>query len=266
MSGLSVLTLARNRTPHLLNLLNGLGRSERRPGELIVVDMNAAPLVLPAAPFPVRVVRLAGDRLPLAEARNRAAESAAGDRLLFLDADCIPSARVVGAIERALDEADGLICPEALYLGPDDARGAWTEADLRAAGRPHPARPFPETGLRPESNPGLFWSLAFGVRRATFQALGGFDETFSGYGGEDTDLGFSARRAGVPLLFLGGAPVFHQHHPVSDPPVEHLADIVRNARVFHAKWGFWPMEGWLAAFAAAGAIRMDAASIEITPS
>ncbi|GLK54577.1 GT2 family glycosyltransferase [Methylopila capsulata] len=266
MSDLSVLTLARNRTPHLLNLLEGLRRSDRRPHELVVVDMNDSALALPPAPFPVRVARLPDRTLPLAGARNRAARLATGCRLLFLDADCIPSAGLVDAIETALDETDALICPEALYLGPDDARGPWTEGALRAAGRAHPVRPFPAEGLRPELNPGLFWSLAFGVRRATFEALGGFDETFVGYGGEDTDFGLTAQAAGTPLLFLGGAPAFHQHHPVSDPPIEHLADIVRNAELFHAKWRRWPMEGWLAAFEAMGLVARQGDRIVARPS
>lgn len=56
---------------------------------------------------------------------------------------------------------------------------------------PHPARPHP--------------------------ALGGFRESYRGYGGEDT---------------------FHPYHRVSDPPVEHLDDILRNAEVFHETWGW----------------------------
>jgi hypothetical protein len=39
---------------------------------------------------------------------------------------------------------------------------------------------------------------------------------------------------------------------VSDPPVEHLADIVRNANRFRERWGWFPMRGWLDAFAARG--------------
>ncbi|GLK80033.1 glycosyltransferase family 2 protein [Methylopila turkensis] len=263
MTGVSVLTLARGRTEHLRNLVEGLGRSERAPDELVVVDMNDEPLVLEAPNFPLRLVRLPGERLPLAAARNLAARLSTGARLLFLDADCIPSRALLGAVDQVLRERDGVVCPEVLYLGPDDARGDWTERDLVAAGRPHEARRFPESGLRIVSNPGLFWSLAFGVRRETFEALGGFDETFVGYGGEDTDFGFRAETKRVPLLFMGEARAFHQHHPVSDPPFEHLADIVRNAEVFRRKWGRWPMEGWLAAFERAGAIRLGDGTIEI---
>jgi GT2 family glycosyltransferase len=105
-----------------------------------------------------------------------------------------------------------------------------------------------------EENAGLFWSLVFAIRSARFSALGGFDEAFTGYGAEDTDFGFRAKQAGLPLLFMGGAGAFHQHHDIFDPPVQHLADIVRNARLFYQRWKVWPMEGWLAAFKEMGLI------------
>ncbi|MET0931866.1 MAG: hypothetical protein ABWX74_20295, partial [Aeromicrobium sp.] len=47
----------------------------------------------------------------------------------------------------------------------------------------------------------------------------------------------------------------HQHHPVSSPPLEHVEDIVRNATVFHDRWGAWPMGGWLDAFEERGLVR-----------
>jgi hypothetical protein len=39
--------------------------------------------------------------------------------------------------------------------------------------------------------------------------------------------------------------------------VEHLHDIVANATIFHRRWGWWPMPGWLDAFAALGLIHWD---------
>jgi GT2 family glycosyltransferase len=112
--------------------------------------------------------------------------------------------------------------------------------------------------VRQEPNAGLFWSLAFGIRRDRFEALGGFDEEFTGYGAEDTDFGFRAREAGTESLFMGGPGAFHQYHGVVDPPLHHFHDILRNAERFHKKWGRWPMEGWLKAFEALGLIVFTA--------
>jgi hypothetical protein len=59
------------------------------------------------------------------------------------------------------------------------------------------------------------------------------------------------------MRWVGGAHAFHQFHPVSDPPVEHVHDIVRNAKVFHQRWGWWPMSNWLNAFEQRGLITRD---------
>ena len=42
---------------------------------------------------------------------------------------------------------------------------------------------------------------------------------------------------------------------MSVPPVEHVADIVRNARLFHDVWGTWPMQGWLDEFERRGLVH-----------
>jgi hypothetical protein len=39
--------------------------------------------------------------------------------------------------------------------------------------------------------------------------------------------------------------------------VQHLTSILRNARIFHQRWGTWPMEGWLSAFEELGLIKRD---------
>lgn len=253
---MSVLTIVRNRTGHLAKLIEGLERSTRLPAELIVVDMGSTPPVaMPETVFPVEIHRLAAERLPLAASRNLAARHAVSERLLFLDVDCIPMAGLIEEMSDALTEHAALICAEVLYLGPEDARGSWDEAELKLGARPHPVRPFPASGVRRENNAGLFWSLAFGIEKSRFSALGGFDEAFDGYGAEDTDFGFRVQAAGIPLLFKGGAGAFHQHHASEDPPFGHFDDIVRNAQLFRDRWNFWPMEGWLRAFADRGLIE-----------
>ena len=105
---------------------------------------------------------------------------------------------------------------------------------------------------------GLFWSLSFAVHADTWHRIGGFCELYRGYGGEDTDFAQCAAALGVPMCWVGGAHAFHQYHPVADPPVEYLGDIVRHCEIFHRRWGWWPMEGWLASFEADGLVHRDA--------
>ena len=77
MTGLSVLTLVKNRARHLDRLIEGLDRSACRPLELIIVDMSDEPVDPgPRGGFPTMIVPLATEGLPLAAARNLAAERA----------------------------------------------------------------------------------------------------------------------------------------------------------------------------------------------
>ena len=158
--------------------------------------------------------------------RNAAAAAAIADGaelLVFLDVDCLP--------------------------GPD------LFARYADAARMHPAALLagPVTYLASVQRPAVA-DLPF-VKR-----LGGFHDGYEGYGAEDTDLAWTARTAGVPLVWTGGADAYHQWHPVSSPPWQHLDDILRNGAEFHRRWGVWPMGGWLDAFAAAGAIERRGAA------
>jgi GT2 family glycosyltransferase len=196
------------------------------------------------------------------EGRNAAASAAieaGADLLVFLDADCLAGARLLDRYEAAAAAA-----PEALLGGPVTylPRGAAPEdvRELEALTRPHPARPIPDDGEVQRADAAaydLFWSLSFAVTASTWTSIGGFSDAFQGYGAEDTDFAWRARAQGVPLLWVGGAHAYHQWHPTSDPPWQHLDDILRNGATFARRWGRWPMGGWLEKFEAAGAIERD---------
>lgn len=202
----------------------------------------------------------------LARARNRGAAEAiarGNDVIVFLDADCVAGGDLVPLYMKALAEH-----PDPVVAGPVTYM---KEGELRTVRPdPHPARPNPPAGeVQRAEDYNLFWSLSFACTAQTWERIvesfGGFDEAYSGYGGEDTDFAWNLREHGIDLLWVGGAHAFHQWHPVSSPPWEHLDDILRNAAVFHSKWGTWPMEGWLRAFEEAGAIALIDGSWQRTP-
>ena len=256
---LSLITLNQGRDDHLARSLHGAARGRRVPDQTIVVAMGGGAPVVPPG---VTVVPLPGAGLALARARNVGRRQAGGDTLVFLDVDCIPSHDLIGALEAAVGTHDALVCGEVLYL-TSTVEDGWTDRSLRAQGTRHPARIFPLGGVSVAPDPGLFWSLAFAVRAETFDRLGGFDEGFTGYGGEDTDLAFRAVAAGVPILLQGDGCAFHQRHAACDPPLAHCADIVRNANRFHDRHGVWPMRGWLEAFAAIGVVAFDGTKLSL---
>lgn len=201
-----------------------------------------------------------GAPLPLAAARN-AAIAALGDvdLAILLDVDCVPAPGLVAAYVAAAAVApDALLAGPVGHLPPGRPAGCLLTDDDRDAAEVRGGRPVPEPGMvLPEPRVERFWSLSFAVRPAVHERIGGFDEGYVGYGGEDTDYAFRAREAGVGLAWAGGAWAYHQHHPVSSPPREHLDAIVVNARRFRGRWGRWPMEGWLRAFADEGLVDWD---------
>jgi hypothetical protein len=265
----AVITIVRGRHEHLYAQQRGLALGRRRPDLYVVVGMGdpvatgntgTGPLAGSGCRLLLHDLPVDGP-LPLSAARNAGADAAmaaGADVLVFLDVDCVPSPALVQTYTTAVlaEPRPALHCGVVHYLaeGVDAARidpGA-----LR--GRPHAARPQPAPGRSIRSSDWhLFWSLSFAVAAPTWQLLGGFCEQYSGYGGEDTDLGHHAFRSGVDLRWLGDADAFHQYHESPTPPTQHLVDIVRNARIFHRRWGFWPMEGWLSAFADLGLARYD---------
>jgi len=255
MDTASVVTLAGGRPDHLRNLVLGLGRQTRPPAELIVAVMQDTPYDLPEAPFPVRQMSVEGGALPLAAARNAAARAATGEALVFLDMDCIPAPALVADYARALSELDGLLMGEVLYLPAGAAAEGWRhEAFAPVAVRHSDRRGPPPEGIERCGDYRCFWSLNFAMRRATFLATGGFDERYTGYGGEDTDFGKGLEERGTPIAWMKGALAFHQYHPHHMPPVHHLDSVVRNAQLFEAKWGYRTMGHWLHAFRLMGLI------------
>lgn len=260
----AVITLTRNRTPHLVNLMHGLVRGHDHPDELVVAVMGGddPQELVPRTPFRTEWVHLdvgEDEPLPLAEARNRAVARTDADELVFLDVDCIPGPQLVSGYQEGTRQLDGLIMGGVRYLPPGRPRGTeWDWDQLVAASQQHPSRPEPpDDGLRTGDDHELFWSLTFAVRHRTFDALGGFDDSFRGYGGEDTDLAFTARRHGVPVAWAAGAWCLHQHHATYDPPLDHATEIVVNACRFREKWRTWPMEGWLERFQKLGLVSWD---------
>lgn len=262
MTRTAVITIAHGRHGHWRQQEAGLARSPVRPDVRIVVAMDDPALEGLAARVGAVTVPVAATDvgLPLAHARNAGAEEAlrrGADVLVFLDVDCVPAPRLVDAYTRAAvapRTAGGILCGPVTYLPPPPAAG-YHVTDLPRLDAPHPARPAPRPGdVLVGGAHDLFWSLSFAVAADVWGRIGGFHEGYVGYGAEDTDFGRLARDRGIDLAWIGDARAYHQWHPTQDPPVQHLADILRNGRLFRDRWGEWPMRGWLDGFLRQGLI------------
>lgn len=263
----AVITAVQGRTAHLRNQMTGLSRSTVQVDRhvLVAVDDDEVATAVPPGDRRTDVIpfRSATPRLPVAAARNLGAQNAidgGADLLIFLDVDCIPTPDMMTAYRYAAEHPDhraALLCGPVTYLPPPPLDG-YDLAQLGTMIDPHPARPAPARGeITASTDYELFWSLSFALLASTWQRIGGFCTDYTGYGGEDTDFAQKAATHDVSMRWVGGAHALHQYHPVSNPPVEHLRDIVTNAALFHQRWGWWPMTGWLDAFEAQGLIVRD---------
>ena len=244
----AAVTIAHGRHDHLTRQAASL-RAGTREVDHVVVAMGDPDLHLDSA----HVVAMEADpaALPLAAARNlgaRVALDRGAETLVFLDVDCLAGPDLVAAYDEVVSaQQDHVWSGPVTYLPPDlnvdQLSRPWELDD------PHPARPAPAPGeVVLDADPDLFWSLSFALHRDAWGRVGGFCEDYVGYGGEDTDFAHQVAASGIGLAWVGGARAYHQHHPTSVPPVQHLDDILRNGRIFNQRWGWWPMRGWLEAF------------------
>ena len=255
-AGTAVVTVVHGRGGHLARQRASLTASTV-PYEHVVVAVEDASIERPSATLPSTALGL-----PVAAARNlgaRVALERGARTVVFLDVDCLAHPRLVEAYAEVVADAPDVVWSGPVtYLDPPPAAG-YDLTGLEALDAPHPARPAPAPGERlTGADPDLFWSLSFALSAEAWRRTGGFCEDYVGYGGEDTDFARVVLGAGLDLGWVGAARAFHQWHPVSRPPVEHVDDIVRNVEVYRRRWGTTPMLGWLEAFEERGLVRREA--------
>lgn len=247
----SVLIIVKNRHEHLLRVLEGISQSLLQPSEVIIMHMNEATSAIDS-PLPIKQFRLDSPHpLPLAAARNAAAQKATTEHLIFLDVDCIPAPDCFGQLLQGLQSSELTMADPRYLVNPVQ------ELDnvvLESHGLPSPARA--NLALGASETYEMFWSLGFAISKQNFLKIGCFDEQYVGYGGEDTDFAFRARRSGLRLCY-SAARIYHQNHPSYDPPLNWLEDIVTNSERFKEVWGVWPMQGWLNKFSDLGYITQS---------
>ena len=189
---LTVVTLVKDRNEMLTTFLRGFASQTDRRFEIVVVDAGGGQdpedIIRRFPQLRVITHRLSGggrdlstDSIPYSAARNAGAAARVGEHVVFCDADTIVSACFVAEVHRALDVRAAPRTVEVMYL-------------------PHPARERPpRTGVRFGARHELVWGLSMAMRRETFDRSGGFDTSYDGYAGEDTDLARTLATMGIPV-------------------------------------------------------------------
>lgn len=206
MLKISVIIPAYNASRTIGSCVDAVLRQEA-PGvdiEVIVVDDGSTDTTAQIVGTFERVQCLCQANAGPASARNHGAGHASGDILVFTDADCVPRPDWIRQLT-AVFETDGVDAAAGSYgiSNPGSLLARCVHREIRYR---HVHRMGEWTDV--------FGSYNAAVRREVFEKISGFDESYRFPSGEDNDLSYRLRRAGVRIRFVKDARVDHVH-PVS---------------------------------------------------
>jgi glycosyltransferase involved in cell wall biosynthesis len=245
-------------------VLRALSEQQDPAFEVIVADDGSGP---GSASVAHRWQETLGDRLRYVwqpdegwrQARNRnlGALSARGDYLVFLDGDCLVRRGFVEAVRRAALPG-WFLASKRLHLSQrlskrvlQEQLPVWNWSTLRwlvhtpfelftshrEAGSPGVLLPLRDRrrpwrpGQREFSPPYDAYGFFFGVSRADFERVNGFDMRFVGWGGEDEDLAARLRRTGLRCGWPGPrATPLHLWHAVKKGTMRSNAPLVEETK------------------------------------
>jgi GT2 family glycosyltransferase len=208
----SIITVNTNELHRLVKYLPSLTAS-RGDFEVLIADNGSqdGSLEYLSAQYPaVRTLAL-GNNLGFCAANNRAALSARGEFLVFLNPDTqVDPDWLVRLLRPFEDPAVGLTTAKILLMSrPDTINTCGNDVHLsgltlcRGMGSD-------QTHYSASDDVAAVSGAAFAIRRDLFQQLGGFDEEFFLYM-EETDLSCRARLAGWRCVFVPESIVWHDY-------------------------------------------------------
>jgi glycosyltransferase involved in cell wall biosynthesis len=241
MTRLAVVVSTYNRPDALAVVLDAYRYQTDQDFELIVADDGSAPetghlvaQLQAEAPFPVRHLWQEDRGFRKARIHNRAIAVTTADYLVFTDGDCIPRPTFV-ARHRALSEPGWLVGGSRILFSEPLTRRVlsrevdvgqwawwrWIGAALRSeANRVSPLLSLKATAPWRKLQPRR-WTNVRGANMAFWRsdllAVNGFEESYPGWGLEDTDLVIRVLRTGVRhKTGRYAVPVYHLWHPEED--------------------------------------------------
>ena len=207
---ISVVVPFHGRPEQVIDCLQALAGSTHQSFEVILVDDGSTEAAEEPADPRIDLVRI-DTRSGPAVARNVGARRARGDLLVFIDSDVTVLPTTLEQIQARFDGDPSIDAVQAVYLHELDGANV-------------PSRFFED--FQEYKNHGLpspwvktLRSGSVGIRRATFEKLGGFDEGFTRPSQEDVELGHRLSQAGHRIFF--------------DREIR-----VRHHRVFSSAWQF----------------------------
>lgn len=171
--------------------------------EIIVVDDGSRDGTLAVvSKYPdVRVVSQPRNMGPAA-ARNRGAQEATGEIILFTDADCVPGANWVAEMTKNFMVDPRVVGVKGVYRTKQrDLTARFVQLEFE----------FKYERMKRLETIAFIDTYSAGYRRQTFLACGGFDTGFPVASTEDIELSFRLAAEGYRMVFNPRAYVYHQH-------------------------------------------------------
>lgn len=179
-------------------------------------------------PVPVRYVAHAN--AGRSATRNLGARAARGRILLFVDSDIWATPGLLAAHHRHYPPGAGRIGVQGRSLTHPDAR-------VTPFMRVKDITPDLTIRRRHRLSPVHVVTRNFSLPREEFEAVGGFDEGFTGYGWEDIELAMRLRSRGVTFDYEPEALAYHYHVETLEGAREKLRQAGEGAVYFWRKHG-----------------------------
>ena len=210
----------------LSKVLEALKTQSVPPHEVIIADDGSGPETLEligqfAARESVFHCRQDHKGFRKASILNQAIARTRGDYIVFLDGDSVPSKEFI-ADHASLAEAGCWVQGRRAFVDESAVRefrtDGWHLARLflgrKLKGWPKAVR-WPRASIRYDRGQEGILGCNLGIWRSDLLSVNGYDETFTGWGREDADLGNRLYHLGLRRkLVHGRAIIFHLNHPL----------------------------------------------------
>lgn len=203
---ISVIIPCYNAEKTILRMLEALDNQTVKDFEVILADDGSKDITVKTAksfsPKNFKLIVIAEKHAGPAAQRNRGAEKAKGEILLFTDSDCVPDKNWISEMAKPFSDK-AVIGVSGTYrtLNNDKliARFEGYEIEKR------------HEKMAKQKYVDFIGSFSAGYRKNIFQKFGGFSSDFKRADAEDPELSFKISKAGYKMVFNPKAVVAHPH-------------------------------------------------------
>lgn len=243
----SLVTIVKNRTKQLRNLIAHLEQCDPLPDELVVVWMTSPSphSLVRSEAFTITHKFVTTEALPIARARNKGLLEARNNALCYMAVDVLPAPDFIAQHTALLTK--GTVVVSQAYPGV-------AEGDL------YQGYAFLQSQTQRENYGNSVCdndrAALFFIHKKDFSRTGGFDDRYDGFGINDEDFLTNCRTLGLAFA-VADSVTFRQERANYRCPLNHVLDFTRNAQIYHDKWGVYPNKAVLEQYAQQGCINSD---------